>query len=332
MRGGPDRGSPAPLRLRPPSVAPAACPPPRRASRAPARRGRAIADARPRAGLPGDDEPALVDRESDEAAVRGLARGSPGAPRPCFRSPTRSTSRDATFARRFSRVADAVARNVHRGESDVALFEIGRVFDRGGGPRRPGSESRGASPSRSSGDARAHWSEPAASAGKISSTRRPRRAPARRGRTPGNSPGSRVRRRGVRRGRGGRLRNAGRRDLESWASRAERRRGSSPRTSSPASSGSKRSRPRPPRGSNRTLPIRRSKPTSPSRRKRRGPGTRSRFSSPARSSPTSNPSASWTATRGPKVGEGRVKTTIRPAFRSRTSRAGGRQPRSAETR
>ncbi len=59
---------------------------------------------------------------------------------------------------------ETVARNVHRGERDVALFEVGRVFDRAGDPAEPASFESRRFAFALSGEYHAHWSASGAKA------------------------------------------------------------------------------------------------------------------------------------------------------------------------
>jgi phenylalanyl-tRNA synthetase beta chain len=53
---------------------------------------------------------------------------------------------------------DAAARNVHHGQREVALFEVGRVFDRPGDPNEPATFESRRFAFALAGDVRGHWS------------------------------------------------------------------------------------------------------------------------------------------------------------------------------
>ncbi len=100
----------------------------------------------------------FVDRQSDESAFSAWLAAAGSAPAPLSLANPLDAARRDLRATLLPGLLDAVARNVHRGERDVALFEVGRVFDRAGDPEEPASfESRRFAFSLA-GEARPHWS------------------------------------------------------------------------------------------------------------------------------------------------------------------------------
>jgi phenylalanyl-tRNA synthetase beta chain len=98
-----------------------------------------------------------VDRRSDEGPFAAWLRGRRKRLSRFPRQPLDAESR--TCGRRFCRGApDAAARNIHRGQRDVALFEVGRVFDRPGDPDEPATFESRRFAFALSGETRAHWS------------------------------------------------------------------------------------------------------------------------------------------------------------------------------
>jgi len=106
----------------------------------------------------------FVDRQSDEGAYLAWLAAAGSAPAPVsLANPLDATRRDLR-ATLLPSLLDAVARNVHRGQRDVALFEVGRVFDRAGDPEEPASFESRRFAFALAGEARAHWSASGAAA------------------------------------------------------------------------------------------------------------------------------------------------------------------------
>jgi phenylalanyl-tRNA synthetase beta chain len=104
----------------------------------------------------------FVDRGRDEGPYAGWLAAAGSALEPLSVSnPADETRRDLR-ATLLPGLIDALARNVHRGERTVALFEVGRVFDRAGDPEDPPSFESRRFAFALCGDPRAHWSLPAA--------------------------------------------------------------------------------------------------------------------------------------------------------------------------
>ena len=100
----------------------------------------------------------FVDRRQDEAGFSGWlsAAGSAGEPL-SLSNPLDAAHRDLR-ATLLPGLLDAAARNLHRGERTVGLFEVGRVFDRAGDPSDPPSFESRRFAFAVAGDWRAHWS------------------------------------------------------------------------------------------------------------------------------------------------------------------------------
>ncbi len=106
----------------------------------------------------------FVDRKSEEGAFASWLSAAGSAPLPLsITNPLDETRRDLRSTL-LPGLLDALARNVHRGERHVALFEIGRVFDRPGNPEDPPSFESRRFALALAGDARPHWSSSGASA------------------------------------------------------------------------------------------------------------------------------------------------------------------------
>ncbi len=100
----------------------------------------------------------FVDRQSDEGAYSAWLAAAGSSPTPLSVANPLDVSRRDMRATLLPGLLDAAARNVHRGRRDVALFEVGRVFDRAGDPDEPASfESRRFAFSLA-GQTRPHWS------------------------------------------------------------------------------------------------------------------------------------------------------------------------------
>ncbi len=123
-----------------------------------------LSDGAVAAGLLETMSAPFVDRQSDEGAYSAWLAAAGSAPAPVSLANPLDASRRDLRATLLPGLLDAVARNVHRGQRDVALFEVGRVFDRTGNPEDPASfESRRFAFSLA-GEARPHWSSSGASA------------------------------------------------------------------------------------------------------------------------------------------------------------------------
>jgi phenylalanyl-tRNA synthetase beta chain len=106
----------------------------------------------------------FVDREREEAPFGAWLEALGSARRPLSVSnPSDETRRDLRSTL-LPALLDAVARNVHRGEGTVALFEVGRVFDREGDPEDPPTFESRRFAFALCGDLRAHWSQPPSAA------------------------------------------------------------------------------------------------------------------------------------------------------------------------
>jgi phenylalanyl-tRNA synthetase beta chain len=123
-----------------------------------------LADGAVAAGLFETMSAPFVDRRTDEGPYAAwlAAAGSATAPL-SLANPLDATRRDLR-ATLLPALLDAAARNFHRGQSDVALFEVGRVFDRDGNPDEPASFESRRFAFALAGEPRAHWSASGASA------------------------------------------------------------------------------------------------------------------------------------------------------------------------
>jgi phenylalanyl-tRNA synthetase beta chain len=102
-----------------------------------------LADVASASGLLETMSSPFVDRKSDEAAFSAWITAAGGAREPLSLSNPLDDNRRDLRATLLPGLLDALARNVHRGERTVGLFEVGRVFDRPGNPEDPPSfESR----------------------------------------------------------------------------------------------------------------------------------------------------------------------------------------------
>ncbi len=117
-----------------------------------------LSDGAVAAGLLETMSAPFVDRQSDEEAYSAWLAAAGSAPAPVsIANPLDATRRDLR-ATLLPGLLDAVARNVHRGQRDVALFEVGRVFDRAGDPEDPASFESRRFGFALAGEVRPHWS------------------------------------------------------------------------------------------------------------------------------------------------------------------------------
>ena len=106
----------------------------------------------------------FVDRRTDEGPWAAWLAAAGSAPTPLsLANPLDATRRDLR-ATLLPGVVDAAARNIHRGQRDVALFEVGRVFDRDGNPDEPASFESRRFAFVLAGEARSRWSPSGAAA------------------------------------------------------------------------------------------------------------------------------------------------------------------------
>jgi phenylalanyl-tRNA synthetase beta chain len=123
-----------------------------------------LADGAAAAGLFETMSAPFVDRQTDEGPYSAWLAAAGSAALPLsIANPLDATRRDLR-ATLLPGLLDAAARNVHRGQRDVALFEVGRVFDRGGDPDEPASFESRRFAFVLAGESRAHWSASGASA------------------------------------------------------------------------------------------------------------------------------------------------------------------------
>ena len=117
-----------------------------------------LSDGAVAAGLLETMSAPFVDRQSDEEAYSAWLAAAGSAPAPVsIANPLDATRRDLR-ATLLPGLLDAVERNVHRGQRDVALFEVGRVFDRAGDPEEPASFESRRFAFALAGEVRPYWS------------------------------------------------------------------------------------------------------------------------------------------------------------------------------
>ena len=117
-----------------------------------------LSDGAAAAGLFESMSAPFVDREADEGPYSGWLEAAGSTPEPLSLSNPLDAARRDLRATLLPGLLDAVARNVHRGQRDAALFEVGRVFDRAGNPEEPASFESRRFAFALGGDARSHWS------------------------------------------------------------------------------------------------------------------------------------------------------------------------------
>src|SRR5262249_54224689 len=102
-----------------------------------------LSDRAASAGLCETMSAPFVNREPDAAPHAAWLRAAGSAPKPLSLANPLDDARRDLRATILPGLLDAAARNVHHGQREVALFEVGRVFDRAGDPVEPASfESR----------------------------------------------------------------------------------------------------------------------------------------------------------------------------------------------
>ncbi len=117
-----------------------------------------LSDGAVAAGLLETMSAPFVDRQSEEEAYSAWLAAAGSAPAPVsIANPLDATRRDLR-ATLLPGLLDAVERNVHRGQRDVALFEVGRVFDRAGDPEEPASFESRRFAFALAGEVRPYWS------------------------------------------------------------------------------------------------------------------------------------------------------------------------------
>ncbi len=102
----------------------------------------------------------FVDRRQDEGSLGAWLAAAGSAREPVSVANPLDDARKDLRATLLPGLLDAVARNIHRGERTVGLFEVGRVFDRAGDPEDPPSFESRRLAFALAGDWRAHWTAP----------------------------------------------------------------------------------------------------------------------------------------------------------------------------
>jgi phenylalanyl-tRNA synthetase beta chain len=117
-----------------------------------------LTDAAAAAGLFESMSAPFVDRRSDEGPFAAWLAAAGSAPEPVSLANPLDAGKPDLRATLLPGLLDAAARNIHRGQREVALFEVGRVFDRPGDPDEPASFESRRFAFALSGETRAHWS------------------------------------------------------------------------------------------------------------------------------------------------------------------------------
>jgi phenylalanyl-tRNA synthetase beta chain len=117
-----------------------------------------LADAAASSGLYETMSAPFLDHASDEAPYAAWLEAAGSAGKPLTLANPLDTARKDLRATLLPGLLDAAARNVHRGQRDVALFEVGRVFDRAGDPEEPATFESRRFAFAIAGEPRAHWS------------------------------------------------------------------------------------------------------------------------------------------------------------------------------
>jgi phenylalanyl-tRNA synthetase beta chain len=119
-----------------------------------------LTDAAASAGLYESMSAPFVDRASDEGSFAAWLAAAGSASEPLSLSNPLDAGRPDLRSTLLPGLLDAAARNIHRGQREVALFEVGRVFDRPGDPDEPATFESRRFAFALSGETRAHWSAP----------------------------------------------------------------------------------------------------------------------------------------------------------------------------
>jgi phenylalanyl-tRNA synthetase beta chain len=122
-----------------------------------------LSDAAAAAGLFESMSAPFVDRRSDEGSFAAWLAAAGSASEPLSLANPLDAGKPDLRSTLLPGLLDAVARNIHRGQREVALFEVGRVFDRPGDPDEPATFESRRFAFALFGETRAHWS---ASAGR----------------------------------------------------------------------------------------------------------------------------------------------------------------------
>ena len=117
-----------------------------------------LTDAAAAAGLFESMSAPFVDRRSDEGSFAAWLAAAGSASEPLSLANPLDAGKPDLRSTLLPGLLDAAARNIHRGQRDVALFEVGRVFDRPGDPDEPATFESRRFAFALSGETRAHWS------------------------------------------------------------------------------------------------------------------------------------------------------------------------------
>ena len=117
-----------------------------------------LADEAAAAGLYETMSAPFVDRASDEGPYAAWLSAAGGATEPISLSNPLDAGRRDLRSTLLPGLLDAAARNSHRGQREIALFEVGRVFDRPGDPAEPATFESRRFAFALAGENRAHWS------------------------------------------------------------------------------------------------------------------------------------------------------------------------------
>ena len=117
-----------------------------------------LADAAVSAGLYENMSAPFTDRAADEAPYAAWLRAAGSAQEPVSLANPLDAGKKDLRSTLLPGLLDAAARNVHRGQREVTLFEVGRVFDRAGDPEEPATFESRRFAFALAGEIRGHWS------------------------------------------------------------------------------------------------------------------------------------------------------------------------------
>ena len=122
-----------------------------------------LADSAAAAGLYESMSAPFANRQADEGAYSAWLKEAGSGQDPVTLSNPLDDAKPNLRSTLLPGLLDAAARNVHHGQREVALFEVGRVFDRAGNPDEPATFESRRFAFAVSGDTKAHWSSSGAS-------------------------------------------------------------------------------------------------------------------------------------------------------------------------
>src|SRR5204862_8113908 len=117
-------------------------------------------DAAAAAGLFESMRAPFVDRRGDEGPFAAWLAAAGSASEPLSLANPLDAGKPDLRSTLLPGLLDATARNLHRGQGAVALFEVGRVFDRPGDPDEPATFESRRFAFALSGETPPHWPPP----------------------------------------------------------------------------------------------------------------------------------------------------------------------------